>query len=167
MRQRLGLAQALLGRPRVLLLDEPTTGLDPALRQTFYEILDELRDDGATVLISSHALNELEDRAEHVLIMNRGLLVAQGTLAELRSISQLPIRVSLDFAPGASIPPAWMNGASVATLHGRVLLLPDETRKMDVLRAAAGDPGVTNIEIAAPTLDQLYAHFLNTQESAA
>ena len=102
MRQRLGLAQALLGQPRVLLLDEPTTGLDPALRQTFYEILNELRDDGATVLISSHALNELEDRAEHVLIMNRGMLVAQGTLAELRSISQLPIRVSLDLAPDAS-----------------------------------------------------------------
>ena len=102
MRQRLGLAQALLGRPRVLLLDEPTTGLDPALRQTFYEILNELRDDGATVLISSHALNELEGRAEHVLIMNRGVLVAQGTLAELRSISQLPIRVSLDLVPGAA-----------------------------------------------------------------
>ena len=156
------LAQALLGRPRVLLLDEPTTGLDPALRQTFYEILNELRDDGATVLISSHALNELEDRAEHVLIMNRGLLVAQGTLSELRSISQLPIRVSLDFAPGATVPAAWMNGASVATPRGRILLVPDEARKMDVLRAAAGDPNVTNIEIAAPTLDELYAHFLNT-----
>ena len=142
MRQRLGLAQALLGRPRVLLLDEPTTGLDPALRQTFYEILNELRDDGATVLIdglpvrdlplphtaivliSSHALNELEDRAEHVLIMNRGLLVAQGTLAELRSISQLPIRVSLDLAPGANgALPACMNGTSVATPQGRVMLV--------------------------------------------
>jgi Cu-processing system ATP-binding protein len=119
------------------------------------------------VLISSHALNELEDRAEHVLIMNRGLLVAQGTLAELRSISRLPIRVSLDFAPGASVPPAWMNGASAATPRGRVLLVPDEARKMDLLRLAAGDPSVTNIEIAAPTLDDLYAHFLNTQESAA
>jgi Cu-processing system ATP-binding protein len=161
MRQRLGLAQALLGRPRVLLLDEPTTGLDPALRQTFYEILNELRDDGATVLISSHALNELEDRAEHVLIMNRGRLVAQGTLAELRSISQLPIRVSLDLAPGANgVPPAWMNGASVASPHGRVILVPDEARKMELLRVAAGDPCVTNIEIAAPTLDDLYAHFL-------
>jgi Cu-processing system ATP-binding protein len=167
MRQRLGLAQALLGRPRVLLLDEPTTGLDPALRQAFYEILNELRDDGATVLISSHALNELEDRAEHVLIMNRGLLVAQGTLSELRSISQLPIRVSLDFAPGATVPAAWMNGASVATPRGRILLVPDEARKMAVLRAAAGDPNVTNIEIASPTLDELYAHFLNSQESAA
>ena len=167
MRQRLGLAQALLGRPRVLLLDEPTTGLDPALRQTFYGILNELRDDGATVLISSHALNELEDRAEHVLIMNRGILVAQGTLSELRSISQLPIRVSLDFAPGVTVPAAWMNGASVATPRGRILLVPDEARKMDVLRAAATDPNVTNIEIAAPTLDELYAHFLNSQESAA
>ena len=166
MRQRLGLAQALLGRPRVLLLDEPTTGLDPALRQTFYEILNELRDDGATVLISSHALNELEDRAEHVLIMNRGLLVAQGTLAELRSISQLPIRVSLDLAPGASGGvPAWMNGKSLVTPRGRVVLVPDEAGKMELLRVAAGDPCVRNIEIAAPTLDDLYAHFL--RENAA
>ena len=63
-----------------------------------------MRDDGATVLISSHALTELEDRAEHVLIMNRGQLVAQGSLDELRSISQLPIRVSLDLAPGGQRP---------------------------------------------------------------
>ena len=168
MRQRLGLAQALLGRPRVLLLDEPTTGLDPALRQTFYEILNELRDDGATVLISSHALNELEDRAEHVLIMNRGVLVAQGTLAELRSISRLPIRVSLDLAPGTNdVPSAWMTGESSATPHGQVMLVQNEARKMDLLRFAASDPRITNIEIAAPTLDDLYAHFLRTREQAA
>ena len=97
--------------------------------------------------------------------MNRGLLVAQGTLAELRSISQLPIRVSLDLAPGASVPPAWMNGESVASPHGRVMLVPDEASKMELLRVAAGDPCVTNIEIAAPTLDDLYAHFL--RENAA
>jgi Cu-processing system ATP-binding protein len=168
MRQRLGLAQALLGRPRVLLLDEPTTGLDPALRQTFYEILDELRNDGATVLISSHALNELEDRAEHVLIMNRGVLVAQGTLAELRLISQLPIRVSLDLTPGADdVPSAWMNGQSIATPHGRVVLVQNEAQKMELLRGVAGDLRVTNIEIAAPTLDDLYAHFLRAQEKTA
>jgi Cu-processing system ATP-binding protein len=168
MRQRLGLAQALLGRPRVLLLDEPTTGLDPALRQTFYEILTELRNDGATVLISSHALNELEDRAEHVLIMNRGVLVAQGTLAELRSISQLPIRVSLDLAPGADdAPSAWMDSCSFATPHGRVVLVQNEVQKMELLRAAAADLRVTNIEIAAPTLDDLYAYFLRAQEKAA
>lgn len=168
MRQRLGLAQALLGRPRVLLLDEPTTGLDPALRQTFYEILNELRDDGATVLISSHALNELEDRAEHVLIMNRGILVAQGTLSELRSISQLPIRLTLDLAPGTTAAaPSWMAGESIVTPHGCVLLARDEAQKMNLLRAASNDQRVTNIDIAAPTLDDLYAHFLRTQEKAA
>ena len=129
--------------------------------------LNELRDDGATVLISSHALNELEDRAEHVLIMNRGVLVAQGTLAELRSISQLPIRVSLDLAPGADGVPAWIRGEALATPHGRVVLVPDEAQKMDLLRDAASDPRVTNIEIAAPTLDDLYAHFLRAQENAA
>ncbi|MCR6736800.1 MAG: ABC transporter ATP-binding protein [Afipia sp.] len=168
MRQRLGLAQALLGRPRVLLLDEPTTGLDPALRQTFYEILHELREDGATVLISSHALNELEDRAEHVLIMNRGILVAQGTLAELRSISQLPIRMSLDLAPGVEgAALAWMTGEWLATPKGRVMLVRDDARKMALLREAAADPRVQNIEIAAPSLDDLYAHFLRMQEKAA
>jgi Cu-processing system ATP-binding protein len=167
MRQRLGLAQALLGRPRVLLLDEPTTGLDPALRQTFYEILGELREDGATVLISSHALNELEDRAEHVLIMNRGVLVAQGSLAELRSLSQLPIRISLDLAPDAGDMPAWMAKEALATPRGHVVLVRDDATKMDLLREAAGDPRVRNIDIAAPTLDDLYAHFLRTQEQAA
>jgi Cu-processing system ATP-binding protein len=168
MRQRLGLAQALLGRPRVLLLDEPTTGLDPALRQTFYEILNELRDDGATVLISSHALNELEDRAEHVLIMNRGILVAQGTLDELRTLSQLPTRISLDLLPGSDgVPPAWTAGDARANGQGCVVLVRDQARKMALLRDAASDPRIGNIEIASPTLDDLYAHFLRQQERAA
>lgn len=167
MRQRLGLAQALLGQPRVLLLDEPTTGLDPALRQTFYEILNELRDGGATVLISSHALNELEDRAEHVLVMNRGVLAAQGTLAELRALSQLPIRVVLEVGLVDGAPPAWLAGAATMDGHRRVVLVPDDMRKMELLRAAAADPRISNIEITAPTLDDLYAHFLREREAAA
>ncbi len=166
MRQRLGLAQALLGRPRVLLLDEPTTGLDPALRQTFYDICDELRADGATVLISSHALTELEGRAEHVLIMNRGLLVAQGTMDELRHISRLPTRVTIDMASNADALPAWLGGAAQTT-RGVVVLARNDGDKMMLLREAAADPRVRNIEIAAPTLDDLYAHFLQSQEAAA
>ncbi|MBN8969976.1 MAG: ABC transporter ATP-binding protein [Rhizobiales bacterium] len=171
MRQRLGLAQALLGRPRILLLDEPTTGLDPALRQTFYDILHELRDDGATVLISSHALSELEGRAEHVLIMNRGILVAQGTLGELRRLSQLPIRVSFDLADGDDDRmPEWLaNGAAPgANSHSgdHVVLVPDDEKKMALLRLAANDPRVRNIEVVTPTLDDLYAHFLRAREAA-
>ena len=72
MRQRLGLAQALLGAPRILLLDEPTTGLDPSLRLGFYDMIGKLKDAGATVLLSSHALTELEERADRVIIMHRG-----------------------------------------------------------------------------------------------
>src|SRR5579859_627099 len=72
MRQRLGLAQALLGTPRLLLLDEPTSGLDPALRQSFYEIVRALRDQGAAVLLSSHALTEIEAQVDRIVIMNRG-----------------------------------------------------------------------------------------------
>lgn len=166
MRQRLGLAQALLGRPRILLLDEPTTGLDPALRQTFYDILRELRDGGTTVLISSHALSELEGRAEHVLIMNRGILVAQGALAKLRQLSQLPIRVSFDLAPGSDKEvPAWLDRAE-AGADGHVVLVSNDEHKMALLRMAVCDPRVRNIEVTAPTLDDLYAHFLRTGEAA-
>jgi Cu-processing system ATP-binding protein len=60
-----------------------------------------------------------------------------------------------------------MTGESSATPHGRVMLVQNEARKMDLLRFAASDPRITNIEIAAPTLDDLYAHFLRTREQAA
>src|SRR5262245_55550865 len=106
MRQRLGLAQALLGEPRVLLLDEPTTGLDPALRQRFYAIVEELRERGSTVLLSSHTLTELEERAGRIIIMNQGVKVADGTLDELRRIARLPTRIRLRVVEGhlANIP---------------------------------------------------------------
>uniref|UniRef100_E6VCU2 ABC transporter related protein n=1 Tax=Rhodopseudomonas palustris (strain DX-1) TaxID=652103 RepID=E6VCU2_RHOPX len=166
MRQRLGLAQALLGRPRVLLLDEPTTGLDPALRLTFYEILDELRRDGATVLISSHALDELEGRAEQVLIMNRGILVADGTLAELRALAGLPIRLRLKLADPAARP-VWFPNEVVMDQGRCEIGVVDHAGKMRLLRQAAGDPAVADIVVAEPTLDELYAHFLRRQERAA
>jgi Cu-processing system ATP-binding protein len=85
--QRLGLAQALLGDPRALLLDEPTSGLDPAARQDLYAIMRGLRNDGACVLISSHALAELEGQADRVVVMSRGRKVADGTLATLRQLA--------------------------------------------------------------------------------
>ncbi|MFN5526090.1 ABC transporter ATP-binding protein, partial [Bradyrhizobium sp.] len=104
MRQRLGLAQALIGRPRVLLLDEPTTGLDPELRQTFYDVIQKLAAEGTTVLLSSHALTELEERAGRVIIMNRGLKVADGTLEELRRLARLPTRIRVKVA---NLQPGW------------------------------------------------------------
>ncbi len=146
MRQRLGLAQALIGAPRLLLLDEPTTGLDPALRRTFYEIIDELAQEGVTVLLSSHALAELEARTDRIVVMNRGRKVADGTLADLRALAQCPTVVRVDFGQGVKE------------------LCCSEHDKVAVLKRVLMQPGeLRDIEIASPSLDDLYAHFLKRE----
>lgn len=83
-RQRLSLALALVGRPRVLVLDEPTAGVDPAGRRVVREIVRERRDDGVCVLLTSHELDEVERLADRVVILDRGRVVAAGLPAELR-----------------------------------------------------------------------------------
>lgn len=169
MRQRLGLAQALLGEPRVLLLDEPTTGLDPALRHSFYEIVEELRGRGATVLLSSHALTELEERAGRVVIMNRGVKVADGTLDELRGIARLPTRIRLKVTEsGLANVPNWLGPMGEwRRVNGHVVEIDaSPERKIDVLRRATDeDAPVEDIDVVPPTLDELYAHFLRSQEA--
>jgi Cu-processing system ATP-binding protein len=168
MRQRLGLAQALIGRPRVLLLDEPTTGLDPELRQTFYDVIQKLAAEGTTVLLSSHALTELEERAGRVIIMNRGLKVADGTLEELRRLARLPTRIRVKVAnlqPAGR--PAWLPAtASYRRINGHIVEIdaaPNE--KIELLRRATADgTAVQDLELIPPNLDELYAHFLRHAE---
>jgi len=99
MRQRLGLAQALLGSPDLLLLDEPTSGLDPASRESFYRTIDELRGEGATILISTHALAEIEQHADRIAVMHKGRLRALGSVDDLRRAAALPVRVRFTVAP--------------------------------------------------------------------
>jgi len=170
MRQRLGLAQALLGDPRVLLLDEPTTGLDPEFRQTFYEIMRGLRDGGAAILMSSHALTELEERADRVVIMNEGTVVASGTLAQLRQRADLPSRIIVRMAEGAPAGKALQIAAatSVNRINGHVVELVCSRRdKMAVIRQiVAGGDEVADIDTIPPGLDELYAHFLRGQQGA-
>lgn len=81
--QRLSLALALVGRPEVAFLDEPTAGVDPAGRQVIRRIVADLRDRGVTVLLTSHDLDEVERLADHVVIIDRGVVLAEGTPAEL------------------------------------------------------------------------------------
>ena len=84
MRQRLGIARALLNDPAVVFLDEPTLGLDPAGQQQILGMVRRIgRDRGATVLLSTHILAEVEEVCSRVLILNRGRLIADGTLAEV------------------------------------------------------------------------------------
>jgi ABC-2 type transport system ATP-binding protein len=83
MRYRLGLAQALLGSPDLLLLDEPTTGLDPAHILEVREAITAAADAGATVVFSSHVMSEVEKICTHVAVMARGRLIASGPVGEL------------------------------------------------------------------------------------
>ena len=83
MKQRLGFARLLLGRPELLVLDEPTNGLDPAEIREIRELIGRLTAHGATVLLSSHHLGEVEQVCTHALVMNRGRFVANGTVSEL------------------------------------------------------------------------------------
>jgi ABC-2 type transport system ATP-binding protein len=83
MRQRLGIAQALLGRPDLLILDEPTNGLDPQQMYEMRQVIRRLAGQGMTILLSSHLLAEVEQVCTHAAIMDRGRLVATGTVAEL------------------------------------------------------------------------------------
>ena len=83
MKQRLGFARLLLGRPELLVLDEPTNGLDPGEIREIRELISRLSGQGATVLLSSHHLSEVEQVCSHVLVMNHGRLVADGTVSDL------------------------------------------------------------------------------------
>jgi ABC-2 type transport system ATP-binding protein len=82
-KQRLSLAMALVGRPELVFLDEPTAGMDPQARRATWDLISELRADGASVLLTTHFLDEAEHLADHVVILDEGRVVAAGTPAEL------------------------------------------------------------------------------------
>ncbi|MFV3077919.1 ABC transporter ATP-binding protein [Niveispirillum fermenti] len=168
MRQRLGLAQALLGDPRLLFLDEPTTGLDPALRQGFYAIVRELRDQGVTILLCSHALTELEGQADRVVVMNRGCKVAEGSLDTLRMLADLPQRltVTLQTAEAATRLCALHRLALPVDGRHRVNIPCERSRKLELIRTLLASDSVTDLELVQPSLDEIYAHFLSREDAA-
>ena len=158
MRQRLGLAQVLLGRPRVALLDEPTSGLDPISRQDLYDIIDELAGQGTAVLIASHALTEVEARTDRIAILRRGVLVADDTLAGLSARAGLPIRLRIRASADAGAIAERTGGRRVNGASVEILCSPAE--KMDALRrVAAMGEAVADIDITPPRLEDLYRHY--------
>jgi ABC-2 type transport system ATP-binding protein len=96
MKQRLGFARLLLGRPELLVLDEPTNGLDPGEIREIRELIGRLSTHGSTVLLSSHHLSEVEQVCSHVLVMNHGRLVADGTVSELIGSAEGSVYVEVD-----------------------------------------------------------------------
>ncbi len=159
MRQRVGLAQALIGRPKLLVLDEPTSGLDPISRRDFYAMLDQLAAEGASILLSSHALTEVEARTDRIVILSKGVMVANDTLAALRRQAALPIQLQVAARPetadavAARLSGARFNGATVSLTCSHAEKL---ARLSQV--AALGDL-IDDVEVIPPSLEDLYSHF--------
>jgi len=158
MRQRLGLAQALLGQPRLLLLDEPTVGLDPIATGDFYRHLARLKQQGCTVILCSHVLPGVEKYIDRALILGRGQVLAQGSLAQLRRQAALPLTLNLKGGEGR-LPLNWADCAESDGEGGTRLRIPPE-QKMACLRQLAILPGVKDIELHPPALEELYRHFM-------
>jgi Cu-processing system ATP-binding protein len=159
MRQRVGLAQALIGHPRLLVLDEPTSGLDPVSRREFYALLDELAAQGSSILLSSHALTEVEARTDRIVILSKGRLVAEGTLADLRRRADLPVTLHVTARNGcASDIAAQLPGAIL--VDGALHLTCPQSAKLETLgQIAALGPKVADLDVLPPSLEDLYAHF--------
>jgi ABC-2 type transport system ATP-binding protein len=137
MKQRLSLAAALLGDPKVLVLDEPANGLDPQGMRWLRELLRSLADEGRTVLISSHVLAEVEQVADEVIIIHRGRFVEQASTAELFARAGGGIRVRSPQADrlGALLGEA---GLSVKSAEGDLLVVEGSTERVGELAAANG-----------------------------
>jgi Cu-processing system ATP-binding protein len=163
MRQRLGLAQTLIGRPRLALLDEPTSGLDPISRHEFYAIVDEMVAAGTAVLISSHALTELEARTDRIAILRDGHLVANDSLAHLHARAQLPIRVRVvAHGDGADQLADRLGGQRINGHAVEFFCAPGE--KMGRLTQITALGGlIDDIEVVPPSLEDLYRHYSTGQ----
>ena len=122
-RRRLDLAMAILGRPEVLFLDEPTTGLDPESRRRTWQLIRGLLGSGTTIMLTTHYLEEAEELADRVAIMHQGRIVRAGTPAEVAA-SQ-PARISFELPEDAREPVPDMAGTR-ASITGRTVLLQTE-----------------------------------------
>lgn len=118
-RRRLDLTLALLGRPRVVVLDEPTTGLDPESRRTVWGLIRELVGGGAAVVLTTHHLEEAEELADRIAIMRDGRIVLAGTQAEIAGTQPAVVRFTLD-ADAPALPP--LPGVRVVAARPRVEL---------------------------------------------
>lgn len=168
MRQRLGLAQALLGQPRLLLLDEPTVGLDPIATRDLYQTLDGLRQQGTTIILSSHVLSGIEKHIDRVAILRHGTLRALGSIEQLRQNAGLPIRIR---ARGHWPIGAWearLQRAGVINyqVNGTQLeVVSAFDAKLDIMRLLLTDATVDDLDVQPPSLETLYVHFNREQEA--
>ncbi len=166
MRRRLDIAMVLVHRPSVLFLDEPTTGLDPEGRADLWAALSGLASAGTTILVTTHYLEEADQYADHIAIVDRGRIVAEGTAGELKaSLHGDSVLLELDNADRAELAKKVLadipqvTGVSVdgAALRARVA---DGSRSLPAVLGGLEASGlaVRSVTVARPSLDDVYLH---------
>ncbi len=161
MRQRLGFAQVLLGQPDLIFLDEPTNGLDPQGIHDFYQVLRQVQGQGATVIITSHILAEIQERVDRLLILQNGRVAAQGTLAQLRAQQVMPSHIELTLpaaregALRAALAP--LDGLQINMAGDSVRVACQQGQKAEVLRRLlALDGGARDVLVHEPSLEDVF-----------
>ena len=163
MRRRLDLAASLVTTPPVLFLDEPTTGLDPASRPRMWQVIRDLVGDGTTVLLTTQYLEEADELADRIIVIDHGTVIAEGTAAELKArIGGARLAVTLT-EPGAAPRPrwrTWSKGKSTSVRTGagcRRRCSSSPGLATTAIRALdAQGIVVDDIEIRPPSLDDVF-----------
>ncbi len=166
MRQRLAIAQAMLGRPDLLVLDEPTNGLDPPQIKEVREVLRRIAATGRTVLVSSHLLAEVEQTCSHIAVMSRGKVVANGTVEELLA-DDGTVRVEVDdLVHGLAAARALTGVTSASVVDGALLLHLDGATRPAVI-AGLVDAGVGVLGVASRRrLEDVFLELLGAETPA-
>ena len=152
-RQKVSLVSAFSSNARLLLLDEPSTGLDPLMENVFQQCVTEARDRGVTVLLSSHILAETESLCERVTIIRAGRTVESGTLASMRHLSRTAITAEMVGDPGDV---ARINGVNDVSMEGHTLRAQVDADSIGELMRVLGAAGVRSLVSQPPTLEDLF-----------
>lgn len=158
-RQRVALAAALVGRPELVFLDEPSAGMDPQSRHAVWELVRELRDEGVAVVLTTHLMDEAEDLADRVHVVDHGRVIAEGTVRELvqdGADRTLRVEASGDFDPGPALGPALTATQTTPgswTVTGAVD--PDAVSRLAQTAAAQGVL-LTRLTVGRRTLEDVF-----------
>jgi Cu-processing system ATP-binding protein len=151
----------VVGSPQLLFLDEPTTGLDPSAIREFYTVLDELRAQGVTLVITSHILAELQGRVDRLAIMANGRIVAQGSVQDLREQTHMPLTIELR----AQAAPLLALRADLARIPGLLIQdgdgclrisCPRETKMVALAALAPHATALQDLQIQEPSLEDMF-----------
>lgn len=174
MRQRLGIGRALVHRPSLLMLDEPTLGLDPEGQKAIYGLLQDLSRQGAIVFLSSHSLGEIERLVNRIAVLNHGELVAQGTMEEIRRKLRPGVRIRItvsDPAQALEIARRELHLGSASLDGDRLMLSPSTAEQLDespiVRSLIAGGITIRELVRLEPSLEDMFFELTRAERVAA